>query len=104
VGGDAADQEILWIVGDHRQELQEIADSKKMMVAIAYGMPFELSQFGLFHVSLHIDATSDTNKEGRPFVTVTSKDTYGKTIYSMCFFLVNRPGPTSGFFKLFFLS
>jgi hypothetical protein len=47
------------------------------MVGIVYGMPFEIKQFGLFHVSLHIDATSNTNKEGRLLVTVTSKDSYG---------------------------
>jgi hypothetical protein len=29
-----------------------------MMVGIEYGMPFELEQFGLFHVSMYIDATS----------------------------------------------
>jgi hypothetical protein len=58
-----------------------------MMVAIAYGMPFELSQFSLFHVSLHIDATSDTNKKGRPFVTVTSKDSYGKMFIALRAFL-----------------
>jgi hypothetical protein len=43
VGGDA-DQEMLWVVDDHHQEL-DLADSKEMMVAIAYGMPFELAQF-----------------------------------------------------------
>jgi hypothetical protein len=56
-----------------------------MMVAIAYGMPFELDQFSLFHVSLHIDATSDTNKEGCPFVTVASKDSYDKNNCSLSF-------------------
>jgi hypothetical protein len=62
---------MLWVVDDHHPELN-IADSKEMMVARAYGMSFELNQFSLFHVSLHIDATSDTSKECCPFVTVTS--------------------------------
>jgi hypothetical protein len=44
------------VVYDHRRELN-IADSKDTMVAIAYGMPFELEQFSLLHVSLYIDAT-----------------------------------------------
>jgi hypothetical protein len=54
---------MLQIVSNHHHELK-IADSKEMMVGIAYGMPFELEQFGLFHVSMHIDTSTDTNKEG----------------------------------------
>jgi hypothetical protein len=71
VAGDE-EQEMLRIVGDHRRVLK-IKDTQEMMVGIVYGMPFELEQFGLFHVSLHIDATADSNKEGCPLVTVTSK-------------------------------
>jgi hypothetical protein len=48
---------MLQIVKNHRLELK-IDDSKEIMVGIARGMPFELEQLGLFHVSLHIDATS----------------------------------------------
>jgi hypothetical protein len=70
------EEEMLKIVDDHRRELK-IHDTQEMMVGIAYGMPYELEQFGLFHVSMHIDATSDSNKEERPLVTVTSKDSYG---------------------------
>jgi hypothetical protein len=77
---------MLQIVGDHRRELK-IDDSKEMMVGIAYGMPFELDQFGLFHVSMHIDATADSNKEGRPLVTVTSKDSYGRMFFVLRAFL-----------------
>ncbi len=79
-------QDMLQIVNDHCHELK-IADSKEMMVGIAYGMPYELEQFGLFHVSLHIDATADTNKEGRPLVTVTSKDSYGRMFFVLRAFL-----------------
>jgi hypothetical protein len=35
-------------------------------------------QFQLFNICLHIDATGDFNKEGRPLVTVSSNDYYGK--------------------------
>jgi len=55
------DQDMLQIVNDHRHELK-IADSKEMMVCVTYGMPYGLEQFGLFHVSLHIDVTANTNK------------------------------------------
>jgi hypothetical protein len=57
------------------------------MVGIAYGMPFELEQFGLFHVSMHIDATTDSNNEGRPLVTVTSKDSFGRMFFVLHAFL-----------------
>jgi hypothetical protein len=80
------DEKMLRIVNNRRRELK-IADSKLMMVGIAYGMPYELEQFGLFHVSLHIDATADTNKEGRPLVTVTSKDSYGRMFFVLRAFL-----------------
>ena len=80
------DHDMLQIVKNHRQELK-IADSKERMVGIAQGMHFELEQFGLFHVSFHIDATLDTNKEGRPLVTVTSKDSYGRMFFVLRAFL-----------------
>jgi hypothetical protein len=86
VGETSDDQDKLKIVTDHRRELK-VDDSKEMMVGIAYAMPFELDQFALFHVSLHIDATSDTNKEGRPLVTVTSKDSYGRMFFVLRAFL-----------------
>jgi hypothetical protein len=105
---------MLQIVSNHHHELK-IADSKEMMVGIAYGMPFELEQFGLFNVSMHIDATVDTSKEGQPLVTVTSKDYYGhmffvfsepfsqvSRFFSKIFSQVNRLGHTSGCSKLSF--
>ena len=81
------DNEMLRIVGDDHRRSLKIDDSKEMMVGIAYGMPFELEQFGLFHVSMHIDATADSNKEGRPLVTVTSKDSYGRMFFVLRAFL-----------------
>ena len=74
------------IVDDHQHVLQ-IQDTQEMMVGIAYGRPFELQQFSLFHVCMHIDATADSNKEGRPLVTVTSKDSYGHMFFVLSAFL-----------------
>jgi hypothetical protein len=82
----AEDNEMRRIVDGHRKELA-IEESKEMMVGVAYGMPFELDQFSLFHVALHIDATADTNIEGRPLVTVTSKDSYGHMFFVLRAFL-----------------
>jgi hypothetical protein len=77
---------MLRVVDNHHWELN-IVESKEMMVAISYGMPFKLAQFSLFHVSLHIDATSGTSKEGSPFVIVTSKDSYGIMFFVIWAFL-----------------
>jgi hypothetical protein len=85
VAGDEG-KEMLQIVDDHRRVLK-IDDSKELMVGLACAMPFELQQFGLFHVSMHIDATADSNNEGRPLVTVTSKDSYGKMFFVLRAFL-----------------
>jgi hypothetical protein len=56
------DTKMLPIVDDHRRGLQ-IEDSKERMVGIAHGVSFEQEQFILFHVSMHIDAITDSNKE-----------------------------------------
>jgi hypothetical protein len=83
------EQEMFCIVSDHRRVLK-IDDSQEMMVGIAYAMPFEIQQFDLFHVCMHIDATADSNKEGRPLVTVSSKDSYGKMFIVLRAFLPNE--------------
>jgi hypothetical protein len=83
------EEDMLQIVIDHRRELK-IHDTQEMMVGIAYGMPYELQQFGLFHVSMYIDVTSDSNKEERPLVTVTSKDSFGHIFFVLCAFLLSE--------------
>jgi hypothetical protein len=83
------EQDMLCVVSAHWQ-LLPIADSKEMMVGIAYAMPFEVWQFRLFNVCLQIDATVDSNKEGHPLVTVSSKDSYGKMCIVLRAFLPNK--------------
>jgi hypothetical protein len=91
---------MLRVVSDHRR-LLPIADLQEMMVGIAYAMRYEVQQFQLFNVCLHIDATADSNKEGRPLVTVSSKDLYGKMfIVLLCAFL---PNEQSWSYKCFFI-
>jgi hypothetical protein len=70
-----------------------------MMVGIPYAMPYEVRKFRLFNVCLHIDATADSNKEGRPLVTVSSKDSYGKMFIVLRAFL---PNEQSWSYKWFF--
>jgi hypothetical protein len=85
IAGDE-EQEMLCIVSNHRRALK-IKDSQEMMVGIVFATPFEIQQFKLFHICCHIDATGDTNKEGRPLVMLTSKDVYGKL------FIILRASP-----------
>lgn len=74
------DEDVLQIVENHHYKLK-IADSKEMMVSVAYDMSFKLEQFEVFHVSMHIDATANTNKEDHPLIIITSKDSYGKMFF-----------------------
>jgi hypothetical protein len=89
--GDVAadeEQDMLHVVSD----ILPIADSQEIMTGIAYAMPYEVRQFQLFHVCMHIDATADSNKEGHPLVIVSSKDACSNMfiIYVAFFFLMNR--------------
>ena len=77
------------IANDARKRLA-IKDKQEMVVGIAYVTPFELRQFILFHCVLHIDATADSNNEGRPLVTVTSKDSNCKMFTILQAFLPNE--------------
>jgi hypothetical protein len=52
VAGDE-EQEMHRIIGDDCRVLNKIV-IQEMMFSIAYGVPFELEQFSLFHVSMHI--------------------------------------------------
>ena len=68
---------------------RKIRDDQEMVVGVAYVTPFECRQFKLFHCVLQIDATADTNNEGRPLVTGTAKDSEGKMF--TVFALSNHP-------------
>jgi uncharacterized protein YpbB len=47
------EQEMLKVVNYH-QHVLNIADTQEMMVGITSNMPFELQQFDLFHVCMHM--------------------------------------------------
>ena len=53
------------VTSTHRNEMR-IQDDQEMLVGIAYSIPSEVKQFRLFPAVVHIDATADSNKEGRP--------------------------------------
>jgi hypothetical protein len=92
------ERDMLRVVSDHPWSLP-IANSQEMMVGIVYAMPYEVKQFQLFNVCLHIDATAASNKEGRPLVTVSSKDSYRKMFMVLRAFL---PNEQSWSYKWFF--
>ena len=72
-------REATQVAAQHRRS-RGIGPSQDMMVALAYTSPLELRQFRLFHAVLHVDGTSHTNKEQRPLVAVTTKDSRGKML------------------------
>ena len=74
---------------DHRLA-RGLADNQQMMVAIAYTFPFEMRQFRLFNAVVHVDATAKTNKEDRPLVTVTGKDSRSKMFTILRAFMPNK--------------
>jgi hypothetical protein len=55
--------------------------------------------FDFLIVCLHIDAAADSNKEGWPLVTVSSKDSFGKMFIVLRAFL---PNEQSWSYKWFF--
>ena len=62
------------------------------MVSIAYASPFQIQHFNLFPEVLHIDVTADTNKEGRPLCTITTKDSNDKFFIVLMCFMANKKG------------
>jgi predicted cupin superfamily sugar epimerase len=70
--GQYTAQEDLHIAADEEREMLcivsncwhilKINNSQVMMVGIAFAMPFEIQQFELLHVCMHIDVTPDSNK------------------------------------------
>ena len=77
------------ITNDFRRS-RKIRDDQEMVVGVAYVTPFESRQFKLFHCVLQVDATADSNNEGRPLVTGTAKDSEGKMFTVFRAFLPNE--------------
>ena len=81
---------IIYDVAKEHRNARNINDDQEMMIGIAFATPFELRQFKLFHAVVNVDVTEDTNNEGRPLATVTSKDSHGKMFTVLCAFLPNQ--------------
>ncbi len=96
-------KEILHIMDGHQNEFK-IEDSKEMKVGIAYSMPFELEQFGLFHVSMHILMLLQIQtKKVKPLLLSLPKlPIVACSLFSGPSYQVSKARLTSGCFKLSF--
>ena len=90
--------EAIKFANDHRKA-RKLSNDQEMMVALAYSSPFQIKQAKLFPTVFHIDCTADTNKEGRPLLTITAKDSNAKFFTVVQCFLPNEKGWS---FKWFF--
>ena len=73
----------------HR-ELLLVDDKQDLMIGCAWTTPPEKRLFKMFSDVLHIDCTSDTNVESRPFLTITGRDSNGKMFSIIRAFLPNE--------------
>ena len=61
-----------------------------MMVAFVYASQFQLRLHFLFPQVIHIDATTDTNKEGCSLLTIKAKGTNSKFFVLLNCYLPNE--------------
>jgi hypothetical protein len=65
-------------------------DNQELLLAVAWVLPAERRQFQCFPNVIHIDTTSDTNKEQRPLLTVTGRDSEGNQFTILRAFIPNE--------------
>ena len=82
-------EEIKDFARNHRNYL-ELKHDQKLMIAIAWVTPHERRLFHMYPNTIFCDVTSDTNKEKRPFFTVTGKDSMGNMFTILRAYLPNK--------------
>ena len=92
------DVELFQLMAEHRRQ-RNLRPDQEMMVGVAFALPYEINRFKAFHIVMHIDATSSTNNENQPLLTITSKDNNGKMFNVIRAFL---PSEQAWAFKWFF--
>jgi len=80
---------------------RKMRPDQDLMIGIACASPFQLKRHMLFPQVIHIDCTADTNKEERPLLTVTAKDSNGKFFTVLTCYLPNEKAWS---FKWFFVN
>jgi len=74
----------------HIIDLIEICKKINLFMAIAWVVPSERRMLELYHDTLCVDATEDTNKEGRPLLTIGGCDSSGRVFTFLRDFLANQ--------------
>lgn len=73
-----------------RRDSLQVAGNQQLMMALAWIVPQEARMFKFFPSVIFVDATMDTNNEGRPLLSMVGKDTCGKTFTILRVFLPNQ--------------
>jgi hypothetical protein len=82
-------EDMLRFANEHRDSYK-LENSQKLMIGCAWIHPKEKRLFQLFPEVVHVDSTADTNKEGRPLLTMTGRDSSGKHFTILRVFLPNE--------------
>ena len=59
---------------NERRITQNVGDNQQFMMGLVWTIPFEKIMFSLFPNIVYVDATMDTNSEGRPLLSLIGKD------------------------------
>jgi hypothetical protein len=78
------------VYAEERRAALGALDDQDIGIGVAWMLTEERRQFLLFPYVVQVDATSSTNKEGRPLLTVTIRDSRGKMITVLRVFLPNE--------------
>ena len=73
-----------------RRRTQNVGDNQQFMMGFAWTIPSEKVMFSLFPNVVYVDATMDTNSEGRPLLSLVGKDTCSKTFTILRVLLPNQ--------------
>ena len=67
-----------------------VEDNKSLFIGLAWVIPMEQKLFHHFPEVICVDTTSHTNKDKRPLLTVSGRDTHGKMFIILRAFLPNE--------------
>ena len=65
---------------EKRAALRGLLPSQKMVVAVAWGLNSAIRLFKLFPEVIHCDVTVDTNREKRPLLTFSTRESTGRQV------------------------
>jgi hypothetical protein len=82
-------EDLLKFAKEHRDEMN-LTDQQELMIACAWVLPKEKRLFQMYPEVIHVDATSDTNNENRPLLTITARDSRGNVVTVLRIFMPNE--------------